>query len=144
MIEELAYSRCHGLHIPLHSDICVPYLNAYGNSDQKNRYLPGTISGEIIMGICMTEPGTGSDLASIQTTAISDGGDYILNGSKTFISNGQIGDLYVVVAKTNPDASPPHQGISLLLVEANAKGFVRGRKLDKLGLVGQDTSEIFL
>ncbi|MCH2411160.1 acyl-CoA dehydrogenase family protein [Myxococcota bacterium] len=143
VIEELAYSRCHGLHIPLHSDICVPYLNAYGNSDQKNRYLPGTISGEIIMGICMTEPGTGSDLASIQTTALSDGGDYILNGSKTFISNGQIGDLYVVVAKTNPDASPPHQGISLLLVEANAKGFVRGRKLDKLGLVGQDTSEIF-
>ena len=90
----------------------------------------------------MTEPGTGSDLANVQTKARRDGDFYVLNGSKTFISNGQIGDLFVVVAKTNPQANPPHKGISLLLVEADTPGFVRGRKLDKLGLRGQDTSEL--
>jgi len=143
VMEEIAYARASALQIPLHCDVCVPYLATFGNADQKERYLPGTISGEIIMGICMTEPGTGSDLASIQTTAIRDGDEYVLNGSKTFISNGQVGDLYVVVAKTDPKADPPRKGISLLLVEASTPGFVRGRKLDKLGLVGQDTSEIF-
>jgi acyl-CoA dehydrogenase len=91
----------------------------------------------------MTEPGTGSDLAAVETKAIRDGDHYVLSGAKTFISNGQIGDLFIVVAKTDPDADPPHRGISLILVEAETPGFVRGRKLDKLGLVGQDTSEIF-
>jgi acyl-CoA dehydrogenase len=90
----------------------------------------------------MTEPGTGSDLASVQTRAIRQGDHYVLNGAKTFISNGQIGDLFIVVAKTDPNASPPHKGISLLLVEAGSPGFKRGRKLDKLGLRGQDTSEL--
>ncbi len=143
VMEELTYARAHGLDTGLHADVCVPYLNSFGSDDQKERYLAGTISGEILMGICMTEPGTGSDLASIQTTALRDGDHYVLNGSKTFISNGQIGDLYVVVAKTDPSATPRHKGVSLLLVEASTPGFVRGRKLDKLGLHAQDTSEIF-
>ena len=143
VMEELAYARAHGMMVSLHSDIVLPYLTAYGTEEQKRKYVPGAVSGELLLGICMTEPGTGSDLANVQTRAIRDGDEYVLNGAKTFISNGQIGDLFVVVAKTDPDADPPHTGISLLLVEAGAPGFVRGRKLDKLGLRGQDTSELF-
>ncbi len=143
VMEELSYIRAHALMASLHADICMPYITEFGTPEQKEKYLPGCIRGEIILGIAMTEPGTGSDLANVQTTAIRDGDSYVLNGSKTFISNGQIGDLFVVVAKTEPGADPPHRGISLLLVEANAPGFVRGRKLDKLGLRGQDTSELF-
>ncbi len=143
MMEELARIRAHGLMLSLHSDICMPYLKEYGSDAQKEKYLPGTISGEIILGIAMTEPGTGSDLANVQTRAIRDGDEYVLNGAKTFISNGQIGDLFIVVAKTDPDAVPPHSGISLILVEGDTPGFVRGRNLEKLGLKGQDTSELF-
>jgi acyl-CoA dehydrogenase len=121
----------------------MPYLTRFASEDQKKRYLPGTISGDILLAIAMTEPGTGSDLANVQTKAIRDGDDYVLNGAKTFISNGQIGDLVIVVAKTDPAADPPHRGISLLLVEADTPGFVRGRNLDKIGLKGQDTSELF-
>lgn len=143
VMEEMAYLRAHALMMSLHSDICMPYITEFGTPEQKEKFLPGCISGEIILGIAMTEPGTGSDLANVQTTAIRDGDTYVLNGSKTFISNGQIADLFVVVAKTEPDADPPHRGISLLLVEASDPGFVRGRKLDKLGLRGQDTSELF-
>jgi len=143
IMEELAAIRAHGIMVSLHSDICLPYISTYGSKEQKEKWVPRAISGETILGICMTEPGTGSDLANVQTRAIRDGDDYLLNGSKTFISNGQIGDLFVVVAKTDPQANPPHKGISLLLVEASTPGFVRGRKLDKLGLRGQDTSEIF-
>jgi len=143
VMEELARLRAHALMISLHSDICMPYITTYGTADQKRRYLPGTIAGTILLGIAMTEPGTGSDLANVQTKAIRDSDHYVLNGSKTFISNGQIGDLFIVVAKTNPDAQPPHKGISLILVEAATPGFVRGRKLDKVGLKGQDTSELF-
>jgi acyl-CoA dehydrogenase len=142
IMEEMALIRAHAMMISLHSDICMPYLISYGSEEQKRRYLPGTITGEILLGIAMTEPGTGSDLANVQTRAIRQGDHYVLNGSKTFISNGQIGDLFIVVAKTNPAADPPHSGISLLLVEADTPGFVRGRKLDKLGLRGQDTSEL--
>ncbi len=143
VMEELARLRAHALMVSLHSDICMPYITTYGNDDQKQRYLPGAIAGTILLGIAMTEPGTGSDLANVQTKALRDGEHYVLNGSKTFISNGQIGDLFIVVAKTNPDAQPAHRGISLILVEAATKGFVRGRKLDKVGLKGQDTSELF-
>jgi acyl-CoA dehydrogenase len=143
VMEELAYIRAHALMASLHADICMPYITEFGTSEQKEKYLPGAIRGEIILGIAMTEPGTGSDLANVQTTAIRDGDSYVINGSKTFISNGQIGDLFVVVTKTEPDSDPPHRGISLMLVEATAPGFVRGRKLDKLGLRGQDTSELF-
>ncbi|MBI4514729.1 MAG: acyl-CoA dehydrogenase family protein [Deltaproteobacteria bacterium] len=142
IMEEMAWLRAHGMMISLHSDICMPYITTYGSNEQKRKYLPGAISGELILGIAMTEPGTGSDLANVQTKAIRQGDHYVLNGSKTFISNGQIADLFIVVAKTDPNANPPHKGVSLLLVEADSPGFVRGRKLDKLGLRGQDTSEL--
>jgi acyl-CoA dehydrogenase len=142
IMEELADLRAHAIMVSLHSDIVMPYLVAYGSEAQKQRYLPGAISGEILLGIAMTEPGTGSDLANVQTRARRDGDHYVLNGAKTFISNGQIGDLFIVVCKTDPDAKPPHKGVSLILVEADTPGFVRGRKLDKLGLRGQDTSEL--
>ncbi len=142
IMEELARMRAHGMMISLHSDMCMPYLISFGSQEQKRKYLPPAIAGELIFGIAMTEPGTGSDLANVQTKAIRDGDHYVLNGAKTFISNGQIGDLFIVVAKTDPDAEPAHRGISLLLVEAGSPGFVRGRKLDKLGLRGQDTSEL--
>ena len=142
VMEEMAYLRAHALMMSLHSDICLPYIATYGSEEQKQKYLPGAISGEILLGIAMTEPGTGSDLANVQTRARRDGDHWIINGSKIFISNGQIGDLFIVVCKTDPDAKPAHKGISLILVEADTPGFVRGRKLDKLGLRGQDTSEL--
>ncbi|MFM7143184.1 MAG: acyl-CoA dehydrogenase family protein [Alphaproteobacteria bacterium] len=142
VMEEMSLLRAHGLMMSLHSDICMPYLLHYGTEAQKSRYLPGAISGETILGIAMTEPGTGSDLANVQTRARRDGDHWVLDGSKIFISNGQIGDLFVVVAKSNPKADPPHKGISLFLVEAGTPGFTKGRKLDKLGLRGQDTSEL--
>ena len=143
IIEEMARIRAHAMMISLHSDICMPYLVHYGTPEQKQRYLPGAISGETILAIAMTEPGTGSDLANVQTRAIRDGGDYVLDGAKTFISNGQIAGLVIVVAKTDPHAQPPYRGMSLLLVEGGTPGFVRGRNLEKLGLKGQDTSELF-
>jgi acyl-CoA dehydrogenase len=142
LMEEMAWIRAHAMMMSLHSDIVMPYLISYGSPEQKRRYLPGAISGEILLGIAMTEPGAGSDLAAVQTRAVRDGDSYVLNGAKTFISNGQIGDLFIVVARTDPQAEPAHRGISLLLVEADTPGFVRGRKLDKLGLRGQDTSEL--
>jgi len=143
ILEELADLRAHALMVSLHSNICRPYIESFGSDEQKRRYLPGVVSGEVLLGIAMTEPGTGSDLASVQTRAVRDGDGWVISGAKTFISNGQIGDLFIVVARTNPDAPTPHDGISLFLVEAETKGFVRGRKLDKLGLRGQDTSELF-
>jgi acyl-CoA dehydrogenase len=143
LIEELSRARAHGLAMSLHSDICLPYIVSFGSEAQKQRWVPKAIRGDVILGIAMTEPGTGSDLAAVQTTARRDGDHYVLNGSKMFISNGQIGDLFIVVAKTDPKAEPPHKGISLILVEADSPGFVRGRNLDKLGLRGQDTSELF-
>ncbi|MFN8640409.1 MAG: acyl-CoA dehydrogenase family protein [Candidatus Binatia bacterium] len=142
IIEEMAEIRAHAMMISLHSDICLPYLLHYGSEAQKRRYAPGAISGDILLGIAMTEPGTGSDLANVQTRARRDGDCYVINGAKIFISNGQIGDLFIVVCKTDPDARPAHKGISLILVEADTPGFIRGRKLDKLGLRGQDTSEL--
>ncbi len=143
LMEELAYARAHGLMMSLHSDICMPYITTWGNDEQRQKYLPGAISGETILALAMTEPGTGSDLANVQTRAIRDGDDYVVNGAKTFISNGQLADLVIVVVKTDPEANPPHKGISLLLVEAGTPGFERGRNLTKLGLKGQDTSELF-
>jgi acyl-CoA dehydrogenase len=143
VMEELAYMRAHGLQASLHTDICMPYLTSYGSEEQKQKFLTRAISGECLVAVAMTEPGTGSDLANVQTRAIRDGDHYVVNGAKTFISNGQNCDLVIVVAKTDPDASPPHSGISLLLVEADTPGFERGRNLKKLGLKGQDTSEMF-
>jgi acyl-CoA dehydrogenase len=143
VIEEMSRVRAHGLMMALHSDICLPYLTAYGSEEQKRRYVPGAISGELILAIAMTEPGTGSDLAAVQTTARREGDGYVINGSKIFISNGQIADLVIVVAKTDPKAQPAHRGVSLILVDRGSPGFVRGRKLEKLGFHGQDTSELF-
>jgi acyl-CoA dehydrogenase len=143
VVEEISRVRAHGLMMGLHSDICLPYITSYGTEEQKRRYIPGACSGDIILAIAMTEPGTGSDLAAVQTTARRDGDNYVLNGSKMFISNGQISDTIIVVAKTDPKARPAHRGVSLILVDADTPGFVRGRKLDKLGFKGQDTSELF-
>lgn len=128
--------------IGLHNDIVIPYIESYGTEEQKKRWLPGAISGEIITAIGMTEPGAGSDLAGIQTTAVRDGDDYIINGEKTFITNGYTADLVVIVAKTNPKANPPHRGISLFVVEAGTPGFKKGKKLAKLGQHANDTSEL--
>lgn len=128
--------------IGLHNDIVIPYITAYGTEEQKKRWLPKCITGEIITAIAMTEPGTGSDLANIQTTAILDGGDYILNGQKTFITNGIQSDLIIVACKTDPKANPKHKGVSLLVVERDSPGFTRGRKLNKVGLHCQDTAEL--
>ena len=141
--EEMARARAHGMMVSLHADICLPYLLEYGSDEQRRRWVPGAVSGDVLLGVAMTEPGAGSDLAGIATTARRDGDTYVLNGAKTFISNGQIGDLFIVVTKTDPNARPAHAGVSLVLVEGSSPGFVRGKKLHKLGLRGQDTSELF-
>lgn len=129
-----------GLNI--HSSIVVPYIEAFGTEEQKHKFLPGCISGQTITAVAMTEPGAGSDLANISTTAIRNGDHYIVNGQKTFISNGIQSDLIVVAVKTNPNATPPHKGVSLLLVERDSPGFSRGRKLNKVGMHSQDTAEL--
>ncbi|MFD0828349.1 acyl-CoA dehydrogenase family protein [Neobacillus sp. M.A.Huq-85] len=126
----------------LHSDIVIPYINAFGTEEQKQRWLPRCASGELITAIAMTEPGTGSDLANIKTTAKFDGNHYIVNGQKTFITNGIQSDLILVACKTDPNAKPKHKGISLLMVERGNPGFSRGRKLNKVGLHCQDTAEL--
>ena len=123
-------------------NICVHYLMAFGSDEQKSRWLPGLIAGEIIPAIAMTEPGTGSDLQAVKTTATADGNDYVINGSKIFITNGQLADLVIVVAKTDKEAGA--SGVSLIVLEPTAAiGFQRGRNLKKLGMKGQDTSELF-
>ncbi|WP_420768289.1 acyl-CoA dehydrogenase family protein [Parageobacillus thermoglucosidasius] len=141
--EELEKVGSSMVGIGLHNDIAVPYLASYGTEDQKRKWLPKCVSGEIITAIAMTEPGAGSDLAGISTTAIKDGDHYIVNGQKTFITNGIHADLVIVACKTDPNAKPPHKGISLLVVERDTPGFTRGRKLDKVGLHAQDTAELF-
>ncbi|GEN53298.1 acyl-CoA dehydrogenase family protein [Halobacillus faecis] len=128
--------------VGLHNDIVVPYLDAYGTEEQKQKWLPKCTTGECITAIAMTEPGAGSDLASIRTTAIEGDQGFTMNGEKTFITNGIHADLVVVVCKTDPHASPAHKGISLVVVERDTSGFSRGRKLDKIGLNCQDTSEL--
>jgi alkylation response protein AidB-like acyl-CoA dehydrogenase len=139
--EEAAKAGAHGPAFGLHTDIIVPYLSTLGTEEQKRRWLPGCVSGELVTAIAMTEPGAGSDLQGIRTTAVDKGDHYVLNGSKTFISNGIISDLVVVVARTDPEAG--HQGISLLVVERGMEGFERGRNLDKIGQHAQDTAELF-
>ncbi|RAK23472.1 acyl-CoA dehydrogenase [Anoxybacillus vitaminiphilus] len=141
--EELEKVGSSMVGISLHNDIVVPYLSQYGTEEQKRKWLPKCISGEIITAIAMTEPGAGSDLASVATTAVRDGDHYIVNGQKTFITNGIHADLIIVVCKTDPKATPPHKGISLLVVERDTPGFTRGRKLEKVGLHAQDTAELF-
>ncbi len=130
-----------GLGITLHNDITTPYFIEYCSDEQAARWLPGIATGELITAIAMTEPSTGSDLASIATTAVRDGDVYVLNGSKTFITNGINSDLVIVVAKTDP--TQRHTGMSLLVVERGMEGFERGRNLDKIGMHSQDTAELF-
>jgi alkylation response protein AidB-like acyl-CoA dehydrogenase len=139
--EELASSGMHGPGFGVHNDIIGPYLQRLCTVEQAERWLPGYCSGEIITAIAMSEPGAGSDLQGIRTTAVRDGDDYLLNGQKTFISNGQLCDLVIVVARTDPDAG--YRGITLLAVERGMAGFERGRNLDKVGMHAQDTSELF-
>ncbi|WP_219413505.1 acyl-CoA dehydrogenase family protein [Pseudonocardia nigra] len=129
-----------GLGLTLHNDICLPYFLAFCNDEQKRRWLPGICSGELITGIAMTEPGTGSDLASIATTARREGNEYVVNGAKTFITNGINADLMITAVKTDPGQK--HKGMSLLVLERGMPGFERGRNLDKLGQHAQDTAEL--
>jgi alkylation response protein AidB-like acyl-CoA dehydrogenase len=129
-----------GLGISLHNDICLPYFLAYGNEEQQARWLPGIASGELITAIAMTEPGIGSDLASMSTTARRDGEHYVVNGAKTFITNGINADLVITAVKTDP--SQRHKGMSLLVLERGMPGFTRGRNLDKIGQHAQDTAEL--
>lgn len=141
--EELMRVRATGVAFPLHSDIVVPYVHSFGSEEQKQRFLPGCASGDLISAVAMTEPGTGSDLAAITTTAIKRGDHYVLNGQKTFISNGHLCDFVIVAAKTDPNANPPHAGVSLIIVEAGTPGFQKGRLLKKIGMKAQDTAELF-
>ena len=144
LAEEMTRAGASGPGFPVHTDIIVPYLTSLGTDEQKRRWLPGCVSGETITAIAMTEPGAGSDLQGIRTAAVDKGDHYVLNGSKTFISNGILADLVIVVARTDTqtDGGLGHKGISLLVVERGMPGFSRGRKLHKVGLAGQDTAEL--
>lgn len=141
VIEEQARLGLTGVGFSLHSDIVAPYILHYGNEEQKQYYLPKLVSGELVTAIAMTEPGTGSDLQGVKTTAVLDGDEYVINGSKTFITNGWLADLVIVVAKT--DAKAGAKGISLFLVDAKTPGFSKGKRLEKVGMKAQDTSELF-
>ena len=140
LIEELANGLASGPGFYIHSEMVVPYVEEHGSAEQKKRWLPGCVDGSLITAVAMTEPGTGSDLSGIATKAVRDGDSYVLNGAKTFISNGQLADLVIDVARTTDD---PHRGLTLLAVEADMEGFERGKNLDKIGLKAQDTSELF-
>jgi alkylation response protein AidB-like acyl-CoA dehydrogenase len=145
LAEEMARAGATGPGFSVHTDIIVPYLSSLGTAEQKQRWLPGCVRGETITAIAMTEPGAGSDLQGIRTTAVDKGDHYVLNGSKTFISNGILADLVIVVARTDSgvEGGLGHKGISLLVVERGMAGFERGRNLDKVGLKAQDTAELF-
>jgi acyl-CoA dehydrogenase len=141
IMEEQLRAGVNGLGSQVHSQIVAPYFLHYGTEEQKQRWLPKMASGEMVGAIAMTEPNTGSDLQSIRTTAIRDGDEYVVNGAKTYISNGQLCDLVIVVAKTDPDKGA--KGISLIVVETDTPGFERGRNLKKMGQEAADTSEMF-
>ncbi len=141
LAEELHRSGVSGFSLSVHSDITAPYIVRFGTEEQKQRWLPKICRGETIMAIAMTEPGTGSDLKSIRTSAVRDGDEYVINGSKTFISNGLNCDMVLVACKTDPSAGS--KGVSLIMVEADRAGFRRGRKLDKVGQPAADTTELF-
>jgi alkylation response protein AidB-like acyl-CoA dehydrogenase len=143
VIEEMGRARASGIPIFLHSDIIVPYIDKYGTEEQKGRWLPKLASGELISAIAMTEPGTGSDLQGISTRAVKKGSDWILNGSKTFVSNGHVASLVIVVAETEKrDPKQKYKSLTLFVVEEGMEGFERGRRLDKMGLKAQDTAEM--
>lgn len=139
--EELTRAGASGVGYGLHNDVCMPYFLNFTTEEQKQRWLPNMCLGETITAIAMSEPNAGSDLAGIQTTAVRRGDHYVVNGQKTFITNGILSDAVIIAAKTDPDAG--HQGISLLVVERGMEGFERGRNLEKIGLKAQDTAELF-
>ncbi|GAA3443958.1 acyl-CoA dehydrogenase family protein [Planomonospora venezuelensis] len=141
IVEEVIRIGASGLGFSLHNDVMAPYFVDTTNDEQKARWLPGFASGELITAVAMTEPGAGSDLQGVRTTARREGDHYVVNGSKTFITNGINSDLVVVVAKTDPDEGA--RGISLLVVERGMEGFTRGRNLEKIGMKAQDTAELF-
>ncbi len=141
VIEEMFGLGLSGIGFGLHSDIAVPYIVHHGSDYLKKKYLPGCVTGEIVTAIAMTEPGTGSDLQGVRTTAVLEDDHYVINGSKTFITNGQQADLVIVVCVTDPSAGA--KGISLILIEAGTPGFEKGSNLEKLGMKAQDTSELF-
>lgn len=141
VMEEINRMGLTGIGFGLHTDIVAPYIEHYGSEALKQKYLPKMITGEFVGAIAMTEPGAGSDLQGVRTTAIRDGDHYVINGSKTFITNGQLADVVIVVAKTNPAAGA--KGTSLIIVEAGTPGFTKGRNLHKVGMKAQDTSELF-
>ncbi|MBI5606291.1 MAG: acyl-CoA dehydrogenase family protein [Deltaproteobacteria bacterium] len=140
--EELTRTNCTGLAAPLHSDIVVPYITAFGSEELKKKYLPGCVSGDIISAIAMTEPNTGSDLAAIRTNFIEDEDSFIINGQKTFISNGINCDLLILAAR-DPRTEDPHAALSLFLVPAGTPGFEKGKKIKKIGWHSQDTAELY-
>lgn len=140
--EELVKSNFSGLAASLHSDVCVPYISSFASEEQKRKYLPGCVSGDIITAIAMTEPNAGSDLAKMKTTAVEDGDHIVLNGQKTFISNGINCDL-VIVAARDPEIKQEHQAVDLYLVEACTPGFEKGKQIKKIGWHGQDTAELY-
>jgi len=140
--EEMAYAGVHGLMAGLHSDIVAPYIHSFGNHAQKRRWLPGCVSGDIILAVAMTEPDAGSDLSSIRTTAVRQADTYIVNGEKIYISNGMLADLVVVACRTNEESGSPHKDISLICIEEGSPGFSRGRNLEKTGWHSQDTGEL--
>ncbi len=143
IIEELAKVAENGFAMSLHSDVVVPYLAAFGNEEQKKKWLPGCVTGDIITAVAMTEPDAGSDLQALKTTAVKDGDDYVINGQKTFITNGMLNDLVIVACLTDPKAEPRHTGISLIVVEDGTPGYNKVRKLKKMGMDSQDTAELF-
>ncbi|MBP1761318.1 MAG: acyl-CoA dehydrogenase [Firmicutes bacterium] len=140
--EEMVKTNQAGLAVALHSDVVVPYIASYASEEQKKKYLPGCVSGDIITAIAMTEPNTGSDLAAIKTTAREDGNDIVINGQKTFISNGINSDL-VIVAARDPEIENPYKAIDLYLVETGTPGFDKGKQIEKIGWHSQDTSELY-
>lgn len=141
VMEEISRLGLTGIGFGLHTDIVAPYIEHYGSDAMKQKYLPKMVTGEMVGAIAMTEPGAGSDLQGVRTTAVRDGDHYIINGSKTFITNGQHAEIVIVVAKTDPTAGA--KGVSLIIVEAGTPGFTKGRNLHKVGMKAQDTSELF-
>jgi len=141
LVEEIVRSGCSGLGFGLHNDVVAPYLTDLGSDEQKRRWLPGFCNGDIVTAIAMSEPGAGSDLAGVRTGAVRDGDAYVLNGQKTFITNGEMADLVIVVVKTDPSRGA--HGLSLIGVETGTPGFARGRRLEKVGLKANDTAELF-
>jgi alkylation response protein AidB-like acyl-CoA dehydrogenase len=140
--EELTKTSFTGLTASLHSDIVVPYINSFGSEDLKKKYLPGCVTGDIVTAVAMTEPDAGSDLAGMKTVAVEEDDEVVIDGSKTFISNGIIADI-VVVAARDPNVENPYEAISLYVVESGTPGYTRGRHLEKMGMYSQDTAELF-